>query len=359
MINICSFDDIVGNETLIYGIKNMLYHKTFPPFCILLGPMGIGKTSIAKLIANSIMESSSSHINQPIIQNCSSINLQECEKNYLKNTPINPIVLIFEEFHALSIQAQTSFLTMVDNKPNNVYIIATTTEKQDLLKTILSRATIFEFKLLSNKQMEALLNTYLHIKNISFSQSICDALIYKSGGIPRHLLKYVDFILSGDFKDDQIKDLLNFVSDDYIYSIFISLKTKSLSFVTFISDLYTLQNSDKLKQFRDFWVRFLLCYKGADNFNLNKSIIAGISNLYSEAEIKKITDMLLKSDEDKFILDLIKLNLIFTNTSEKNLLGEQIASKNFKPSTLSNNTPINKLSNQKLSLQNLKNLSLE
>ena len=213
---------------------------------------------------------------------------------------------------------------MLDRLPSNVYIICTTTESYKILRTIKSRATIWDFKLLGEKQLSQLLDDYLKIKGVDLEASSKVALLKSANGVPRDLLKNIDLALAGDFSGEQLNELLGRVSEDLFFSILCALKSQSVDFAIAMSSLLDGTGRDVLSQFRDFYTRFLLERKGLDNPTVGKDRIVTLLTMYTPKELEKIGRVLVKATPDTLMLELSLLNMELTNTTFKKMTGQQI-----------------------------------
>lgn len=326
MLQITNLSDIHGNSTVIYAINTLLSRGKFPKFTILYGQMGVGKSSVAKLILDELTKESNVMSAKQIYDVASNLPLDEIDEIYIKHTPMYPVAILLEEIHMLSKEKQTSLLTLLDRQPKNVYFIATTTEMNKLLKPLQSRAQAFEFKRLNQSQMKTLMEDYLSTLGVGLTQNVKDALIYKARGIPRDLIKDIDLMVDGEFSDEQAEDLLGFLSDELLFTVFTTIKSDALSFVEIISTLFDSKQTNRVQQLTDFWVRYLLCRKGGSTINIDKNHVDVLNDLYTnEADLRLITNTLIRVTERTLELELLGLNLKLTSTSSKEITGVQIS----------------------------------
>lgn len=362
MITATDITKLFGNNALRATINQLLVKKEYPKFTILCGPMGVGKSTMASIIAKTLTKDNTDNNSSVHIINCAAKpDISEIESNYLRYPPLEPIVVIFEEFHGLlkDSNEQTILLNILDKLPNNIYIIATTTELHKIQRPIVSRSIKFEFKLLSVKEMNYMLDSYLKTTNVAFDADIKSALVHTSKGVPRDLLKTVDLIMKGDLSNEQIMGLVEYVSDNSLFIIFSSLKSESVSFSIAISDLMLSMPSNQLQSMRDFWARFILMSKGSNEITIDKTIFKSLNELYDSKEIMLITETLLSTNNSKLILDLLHLNMKLTCTSNKQMVGVQKVektvkeneSREIKPAIVNNKQKLTKSSLQQFKLK--------
>ena len=313
---------LFGNKALLFMLQQMLSNHKYPSLSILAGPMGVGKSTTAKLIASYLAESDNTRIK--FFNFGTSQNLNEIEQAYFKNAPISPIVLIFDEFQYLEYEQQRAFPAMLDNRPTNVYIIITTAEKRKILKPIVSRAQIFEFKPLTSTEMMKLLNEDSAKEFGSYcSKEVSNLIIKKSNGIPRDLLNFVDTIFSSGISDDYFFQIFDSVADNQISFLFNTLKVSSIDFAEILQKITADFTIQRLKDIKDFWARYLLCRLNSKDKSLDKTYIKQLNELYTSSDLQKITKTLIDTNEENFLLDMLRLNMILTNTSKQALTGQQ------------------------------------
>lgn len=324
MLKPTSLNQLAGNKALLYLIGQLLRNHNFPQLSLLSGPMGIGKSTTANIIADTLTDNDKSNVH--MFNFGDKQNLMEIEQAYFKSAPLQPIALIFDEFHYLDYEQQKLFPALLDTLPRNVYVILTTTEKKKILKPIVSRTQLFEFRYLTNSDMQTLLIQYSNdVYHTSCSTEVQSLLIRKARGIPRDLLNSVDLLLSANVDDDSVADIFGSITDNNIMFFFATLKTASIDFYSAVTKINEGMDHIKLKEIRDFWSRFLLCRLNTEDISLAKIYTEQLIELYTNNEIVNITKALIHTNEEQFLLDMLQLNMILTGTSKSALTGQQIA----------------------------------
>lgn len=360
MLKVDNLDDVRGNNVIIYSIKTLLEKGNFPRFTILSGHMGVGKSTVAGLVAKELNKSES-----PVItfNFGMSVDMKSLEESVFKMNPSVPRAFVFEELHGLDKAEQTALLTMLDSQPANVYILCTTTEIYKVLRTIRSRATVWDFKLLGERQLSQLLDDYLEGQATQLTQKAKNALLKSCYGVPRDLLKNADLAVSGDFTAEQLDALLGHVSEDLIYSLLCSLKSSSIDFSTNMATLMEESSRDKLVQLRDFFTRFLLERRGIEGATLDRNKIATLDSLFNSEELEKIGRTLVKATPDTLMLELSLLNMELTGVGRKQMVGQQInrvATNVAKAAALSTDSNVQaRINDARLTPSSLKSLTLD
>ena len=184
-----NFDEIVGQEHLkakdaplrVLCEKEALGHSFF------YGPAGVGKTSLARVIAKSMQ--------LPFYEfNATSLKIEQLRKIFeqYKNALQKPLIFI-DEVHRLSKNQQEVLLPVMEN--NSVLIIGASTENPfySLTSAIRSRSMLFELKSILHVDLEKLLQKALERSEVSIDKDAKEYLIASSGGDARAMLKLLEF----------------------------------------------------------------------------------------------------------------------------------------------------------------------
>ncbi|WP_457749308.1 replication-associated recombination protein A [Sulfurimonas sp.] len=184
-----SFDEIVGQEHLtqkdaplrILCEKEVLGHSFF------YGPAGVGKTSLARVIAKTMQ--------LPFYEfNATSLKIEQLRKIFeqYKNALQKPLIFI-DEVHRLSKNQQEVLLPVMEN--NSVLIIGASTENPfySLTSAIRSRSMLFELKSMLHGSLKKLLHVTLSKTDIVLEDDAKEYLIASSGGDARAMLKLLEF----------------------------------------------------------------------------------------------------------------------------------------------------------------------
>ncbi|MPQ47839.1 AAA family ATPase [Marinifilum sp. N1E240] len=191
---------LVGEKAVL---RKMIESGNISSF-ILWGPPGVGKTTLAKIIAN--------QLNRPFYT-LSAVNsgvkdvrevISKAEKQKFFSTP-NPILFI-DEIHRFSKSQQDSLLGAVEN--GTVTLIGATTENPsfEVISPLLSRCQVYVLKAQEKEDLVQLIehaiknDNYLKEKQIEIQEK--DALLKFSGGDARKLLNILELVINSQTTDE-------------------------------------------------------------------------------------------------------------------------------------------------------------
>ncbi len=197
-----SLDDYIGQEHLVGNgavMRKMIESGRISSF-ILWGPPGVGKTTLAKIIANTL--------NRPF-HTLSAVNsgvkdirdvIEKAQRTQFFNHP-NPILFI-DEIHRFSKSQQDSLLGAVEQ--GIVTLIGATTENPsfEVISPLLSRCQVYILKhlekddLLKIVELAVTKDSFLKTKTIVIEEH--EALLRFSGGDARKLLNILELVVNAE-----------------------------------------------------------------------------------------------------------------------------------------------------------------
>lgn len=189
-----SIDEIVGQQHLTgpNGILRQLLKSGNIPSLIFWGPPGIGKTTLAFILAN--------HAGLPMFSlSAISAGVKEIREVIAKAKEIGKAVLFIDEIHRFNKSQQDSLLAAVEQ--GIIILIGATTENPsfEVIRPLLSRSQIYILESLTESDMLQLLkraieeDDYLSKQNVVLAET--GALYTLSGGDARKLLNLLELVV--------------------------------------------------------------------------------------------------------------------------------------------------------------------
>lgn len=169
-----NLDEVVGQGHITDILKNAIARGRVSHAYLFTGPRGVGKTSIARILAHEInglnYSDESNHLDIIEIDAASNNGIDDVrelrEKARLAPTSATKKVYIIDEVHMLSKPAFNALLKTLEEPPQHVVFILATTDVDKLPATIVSRTQRFNFKAINNN------DAIKHLKEISKKENI-------------------------------------------------------------------------------------------------------------------------------------------------------------------------------------------
>ena len=195
-------DDYIGQTHLVGpgGVLRKAIESGQLPSFILWGPPGVGKTTLALIIANQLKRPffTLSAINSGVKDIREAIQKAQNQRFFDRPSPI----LFIDEIHRFSKSQQDALLGAVEK--GTVTLIGATTENPsfEVNSALLSRAQVYILQPLPKEELIALVDNalqkdeYLQKRNLKVEEY--DALLAFSGGDARKLYNILELVTSGD-----------------------------------------------------------------------------------------------------------------------------------------------------------------
>lgn len=239
-----TFADVVGQEHVLTALANGLSLGRIHHAYLFSGTRGVGKTSIARLLAKGLnCETGITATPCGVCDNCREIeqgrfvDLIEIDaasrtkvedtRDLLDNVQYAPArgrfkVYLIDEVHMLSRHSFNALLKTLEEPPAHVKFLLATTDPQKLPVTILSRCLQFHLKALDVEQIRHQLEHILKEEHIAHEPRALQLLARSADGSLRDALSLTDqAIASGDgqVSTDAVSTMLGTLDDDQALSL--------------------------------------------------------------------------------------------------------------------------------------------
>jgi DNA polymerase III subunit gamma/tau len=283
-----SFSGLTGQDHVVRALANALEQNRLHHAYLFTGTRGIGKTTVARILAKSFnCETGVTSTPCGICSACTEIDsgrfvdLIELDaashtqvdkmREMLENAIYAPTgarykVYIIDEVHMLTKHAFNAMLKTLEEPPEHVKFILATTDPQKIPATVLSRCLQFNLKQIPASLIAAHLKHVLEQERISCDATSLQLLARSAQGSMRDALSILDQAIAfgeGKIEEAGVRDMLGAIDQGYLYDLLDALAQKdgvgmlavadameirSLSFDAALQDLATLLHRLALAQ---------------------------------------------------------------------------------------------------------------
>ena len=326
-----SLEELVGQSDAVKLISEQIKNSNLSHAYLFSGPRGVGKTSLARIIATTIGCDPVFDITE--IDAASHNKVDDVRElndsvNFIASSPGKKRVFILDEVHMLSNAASNAFLKTLEEPPEHVIFILATTEPERVIETIRSRTTQIAFKRIKNADIISSLEKISKAEKIKLSEDILDYIANQSEGSLRDAINLFEQTFStfgNKATIEQLYSILGKVTTTDLLQIIEAMGTQDTATVLKVlraNYKNGLQAIDILNSITDLF-RNLFYFKYLpedENFtslsDSEKELIKNCNDIISAKDLSRILDMLDEinqsiktspSQELKLELFLVKL----------------------------------------------------
>lgn len=181
-----AFDEVLGNEKGIASLRAAVTGGTCPHGFLFSGPSGIGKTTLARIIATEV----NGQVEEMDAATNSGVDATKAIVELSNFTPLfcERKVLIIDECHAISKQGWQPLLKLIEEPPAYLYIVLCTTELAKVPETIRTRCFHLALKPCKTNEIEDFVTTISEIEGWTVTNDVLMAIVQASTGQPRKAL---------------------------------------------------------------------------------------------------------------------------------------------------------------------------
>jgi DNA polymerase-3 subunit gamma/tau len=202
------FADVVGQDHIKKTLLNELKTNRVSHAYLFCGPRGVGKTTLARLIAKSVnclklkdgepcnecetclMINQNKALDIIEIDAASHTGVDNVRDNIINNARVASSILkykvfIIDEVHMLSISAFNALLKVLEEPPQDIIFILATTEIHKVPETIISRCQRFDFHRVNLKEIIKKLEKIIKAEKINIDLAVLERIAKNSEGSAR------------------------------------------------------------------------------------------------------------------------------------------------------------------------------
>jgi DNA polymerase-3 subunit gamma/tau len=242
------FSEVVGQEHVVKALSNSLDQKKIHQAFVLSGTRGVGKTTIARILAKSLncetgLDSKPCHQCSTClsVSEGSFMDFQEIDaassrgvddtKQLLETVMHMPSasrykVYLLDEVHMLSTQSFNMLLKTLEEPPQHVIFILATTLPEKIPATVLSRCLQFNLKNLTNSELIDRLSFILEQEKIDFDLNAIEQIARAGRGSLRDCLTITDQAIAfceNKLEDAEVARMLGTLPSDNVFKLINSI----------------------------------------------------------------------------------------------------------------------------------------
>ena len=317
-------EDLIGQEVVIETIFNGIKYKKTPNAYLFTGIRGVGKTTIARIIAKALncKNGIDNLCKEKFCENCSSIinsnHIDVLEMDAASKTGVDDVrdliefsrygptsaqykIFIIDEVHMLSKQAFNALLKTLEEPPNYLKFIFATTEIKKIPVTVVSRCQRYDLSRIKSDQLFNFLKDIAQKEKGLISDEALKLIVKISEGSVRDSLSLLDRGLMSNIDGSEF----TLENAQKIYGYFDkSFLIELIEYLFKGDEKNVIKNYRKLfdagiepKSFLNDFLEVLYYIKNINSIRLEGKIF----NL-NDGEFKKILEIAEKTDPQEIIL---------------------------------------------------------
>ena len=341
------FSEVIGQEHVTRTLKNAIEQGRSAHGYIFSGHRGIGKTTVARILAMALNCRSQDHpVPEPcgICESCTEIragnSVDVIEIDAATNRGIDEIrelreaaryrpardrfkIYILDEAHQITDAAFNALLKTLEEPPGHVVFMLATTQPEDIPQTIRSRCQHFSFRAVRFEEIEGQLRDLVGRENVAADDDALALLAEAGDGSMRDALSILDQAIAsstGRLSADAVRQLVGAVPSEVLEEVMRAVSRSSSEDVLRLADRLISEGQNPAHFARQL-VRFLrnavvAKVAGSDSSLLQisgdeRARVARIAELFSEEDLARHLQIMLRThselgyrQEQRFHLEL-------------------------------------------------------
>ena len=241
-----SFEEVVGQEHVIQALSNGITTKRIHQAYIFSGTRGVGKTTLARILARCLNCDSFSEPTSTPCNDCNICNeirdgrhIDFLEVDAASRTGVDHMrelldsvqykptsgrykIYLIDEVHMLSTQSFNALLKTLEEPPSHVVFIFATTNPEKIPKTVQSRCLQLNLKTIRGSKLINHFKYILDTEKIKYDLEALNIIEEAANGSIRDGLTLLDQALAhgdGELLYNNVKDLLGTIDKSFLYEL--------------------------------------------------------------------------------------------------------------------------------------------
>ena len=304
------FDDLIGQDVVVETISNSIKSNKTPNAYLFTGIRGVGKTTIARIVAKSLncLNGIDKICKDKQCENCEAISnsnhIDVLEMDAASKTGVDDVrdliefsrygptsakykIFIIDEVHMLSKQAFNALLKTLEEPPKYLKFIFATTEIKKIPVTIVSRCQRFDLSRIKSKELFEFISKVKDKENGKVTDDALKLIVKISEGSVRDALSLLDRILISQSNDKELdlkfaQKIFGYFDKSYLIDLFkLLFEGKEEDVIKIYRSLY--DQGVEPKTFLNDFLEILYYFK-----NITSLRIEGTNFSLNDEEFKKI-----------------------------------------------------------------------
>ena len=333
-----AFSEVIGQTATVRALSNALNQKQLHHAYLFTGTRGVGKTTIARIIAKCL--NCESGITATPCNNCSNCNeisagrfpdLYEIDaasrtkvedtREILDNVQYAPVkgrckIYLIDEVHMLSGHSFNALLKTLEEPPEHVKFLLATTDPQKLPATVLSRCLQFHLRSMHAEEIASHLTTVLEAEEIEFNTPALTLIGQAANGSMRDALSLLDQSIAfgnNTVNTPDVKSMLGSIDQSYIDTILTGLVNQDATAMIDASEQLTEQGADfskVLDQIATSFYQISLCQQLPNSSDSNE--LQHFATALSADEVQLYYEIALRGKQQLNLAPSLKLGFDMT-----------------------------------------------
>jgi DNA polymerase-3 subunit gamma/tau len=321
------FTEVIGQDHIVTTLLGAIEAGRISHAYLFTGPRGVGKTSVARLLAKTVNKDTDVGAQElDIIEidaasNRSIDSIRELrEKVNLAPSVGKYKIYIIDEVHMLTTEAFNALLKTLEEPPSHVIFILATTESHKVPDTIISRTQRFSFKPIATINITKRLEFIAKKENISIDIEALEIIAESSRGSFRDAISMLDQVSGG--KDTRIsistvRDLLGYSDTDTISEMAVAMSEGRVKEVLKLLDRLNesgVQAGQLITQLITWWRELILVT--VETKATQDAVMLELSKKLSVSYLSRVIDTLIDASKSPWANLSLEVALIKLTTSQ-------------------------------------------